>query len=59
MGARPGTGGPYPAGSWGRLIVEIAVATHTAPAQWRDEPEEVIYTALEVLEDIADRAKRG
>ena len=41
---------PLPAGSRTRLIVEIAVATQTAPADWWDEPDEVIATALDVLE---------
>lgn len=59
MGARGGTGGPYPAGSWGRLIVEVAIATHTSPADWRDEDEETVFTALEVLEVQANKMKRG
>jgi hypothetical protein len=32
--------------------VELAVATHTAPADWYDEDDATIATALEVLDRI-------
>jgi hypothetical protein len=39
-------------------VVELAVATNTAPGDWWDEPDEVLATALDVLEQAAARAKR-
>jgi hypothetical protein len=39
------------------LIVEIAVATGTAPAAWWGEPDEVLATVIEVLTDRAAPAK--
>lgn len=46
------------------MIVELAIATHTQPAPWWDEPVEVILTALDVLEQQAamnkhKRKRRG
>jgi hypothetical protein len=41
------------------VIVELAIATNTAPAAWRHEDEETVYTALEILEEQAARMKRG
>jgi hypothetical protein len=38
--------------------VELAIATNTAPADWRDETDEVIATALDVLERQAAEMKR-
>jgi hypothetical protein len=31
------------------MIVELAIATHTAPSAWWDEPVEVLLTASAVL----------
>jgi hypothetical protein len=39
--------------------VELAVATRTAPADWWDEPDEVLATALDVLEQNANRMKEA
>jgi hypothetical protein len=39
------------------LIVEIAIATSTAPADWWDEDDRVIATALDVLAKIHAAAK--
>lgn len=39
-------------------MVELAIATQTAPGDWWDEPDEVIATALDVLEKQAREAKR-
>lgn len=33
------------------------MATNTAPANWWDEPDEVLATALDVLTAQAERAK--
>jgi hypothetical protein len=38
--------------------VEIAVATQTAPAQWRDESDGVLATVLEVLTEQAKAMRR-
>ena len=38
-----------------RDVIELAIATRTAPSQWWDEPAEIIATAWDVL---AERAKR-
>lgn len=35
------------------------MATHTAPAQWRDETDETLATALDVLDRIAEEVKRS
>ena len=31
------------------MIVELAIATNTAPSQWRDEDDATIATAVEIL----------
>jgi hypothetical protein len=36
----------------------LAIATNTAPRDWVDEDDETIATALAVLEEQAERAKR-
>jgi hypothetical protein len=41
------------------LIVEIAIATHTAPRDWWDENDEVIATALDVLNAQADEIRKA
>ena len=38
------------------MIVELAVVTHTAPADWRDEPIEVLLTASAVLARLHRRS---
>lgn len=38
--------------------MSLAIATHTSPAAWRDEPDAAIVTALELLADMAE-AGRG
>lgn len=40
------------------MIVEIAILTRTAPADWWDEDDATIATALDVLADIAERRGR-
>jgi hypothetical protein len=40
-------------------VVEIAVATQTAPADWWAESDEVLATVLDVLERNAERAKKA
>lgn len=40
------------------MIVELAIATGTAPRDWWDEPLEVILTATAVLSHQA-RQRRG
>jgi len=37
------------------MIVELAIATRTAPADWWDEDDATIATALEVLDTIHSR----
>ena len=39
------------------MIVELAIATSTAPNDWYDESTEMIATALDVLEERAKRVK--
>ena len=39
--------------------MELAIATKTAPADWWDEPDEVIATALEVLKLNAERIREA
>ncbi len=39
------------------MIVELAIATHTAPRDWWDEPLEVIITATAVLARMARRSR--
>lgn len=46
-------------GSLSRLIVELAVATHTPPSAWWDEDERTIYTAVEVLSEQSRADARG
>jgi hypothetical protein len=41
------------------LIVEIAVATSTPPAGWRDESDRVLATVLDVLEEQAKAIRNG
>jgi hypothetical protein len=38
--------------------VELAIATQTAPAAWWDEPDEILATAVAVLQDRAEQSKR-
>jgi hypothetical protein len=40
------------------LIVELAIATSTAPAQWWDESDEVLSTAVAVLIERAAAMNR-
>ena len=40
------------------MIVELAIATNTAPRDWWDEPLEVILTARTVLQRIARTQRR-
>lgn len=40
------------------MIVELAIATGTAPRDWWDEPLEVILTATAVLARQAQRTRR-
>ena len=39
------------------MIVDIALASGTAPSQWWDEDEATLATALEMLLDRAERLK--
>jgi hypothetical protein len=39
-------------------VVEVALATQTAPADWWDEPDEVLATAIHLLQEQADRMKQ-
>lgn len=41
------------------MIVELALATRTAPADWWGEDDAVIATALDVLEQRAREMKRA
>jgi hypothetical protein len=41
------------------LIVELAVATRTAPSQWWDEDAGTIATAVEILNKQAEKTKGG
>jgi len=41
------------------MIVELAIATNTAPADWWDEPVEVLVTASAVLHERARAAKQA
>jgi len=43
-----GRRGPYPAGSLNRAVIEVALATGTAPGDWTDI--RAIETAVEILE---------
>jgi hypothetical protein len=40
------------------MIVEIAIATQTAPRDWYDESDEILATAIDVLAEMAARTKR-
>lgn len=40
-----------------RTIVALAIATNTMPSQWVEESEEAIVTALELLEEQAQKSK--
>jgi hypothetical protein len=44
-------------GSRARLIVEIAIATHTSPNDWWKADDATLATALDVLERLAKAAK--
>lgn len=37
------------------MIVALALATSTAPAQWWDEDDATIATAIELLEEARER----
>jgi len=37
------------------MIVDIAIATQTAPRDWWDEDDATLATALDILGDRADR----
>lgn len=41
------------------MIVELAIATNTAPRDWWGEPDEIIATALDVLERNAAEIKKA
>jgi hypothetical protein len=38
-------------------VVELAIVTNTAPADWANEDDAVIATALDILEKRAERMK--
>jgi hypothetical protein len=40
-------------------VIEVAIATSTAPRDWFDEPDEVLATALDVLGEQAKRMKQA
>lgn len=40
------------------MIVEIAIATNTAPADWWGESDAVLATALDVLDELSREVKR-
>jgi hypothetical protein len=40
-------------------VIEVALATHTAPADWRDEPDESLATALQLLADQAAEMRKA
>ena len=40
------------------MIVQIALATGTAPAHWWNEDDATLATVIDELEDQADRARR-
>jgi hypothetical protein len=46
-------------GSRARLVVEIAIATQTAPSQWWDETDETLATVLDVLERQAAEVRKA
>lgn len=39
------------------MIVELALATQTAPSQWWHETDETLATAIAVLKEMAERTK--
>jgi hypothetical protein len=39
--------------------VQIAVATHTAPRHWWDEPDEILATVIDVLAEQSARMEGG
>jgi hypothetical protein len=39
------------------MIVQIALATQTAPSQWWNEDDATLATVIDELEDRAERAK--
>jgi hypothetical protein len=49
----------FPKGSRARLVVELAIATRTAPRDWWDEDDNTIATALDVLEIQAKEMRRA
>jgi hypothetical protein len=40
------------------MIVEIALATQTAPRDWWGESDEALATALDLLRERAERMRR-
>ncbi|HKE75220.1 MAG TPA: hypothetical protein VKB57_16480 [Acidimicrobiales bacterium] len=40
------------------MIVELALATRTAPADWWDEDDAVIATAIDILDERAQARRR-
>jgi hypothetical protein len=52
-------GGPYPAGSRSRLIVELSVATHLPFTELVELDDAVLATYLDVLRDLAEEMKHG
>ncbi len=40
------------------MIVQIAIATGTAPSAWWDEDDATLATVIDELEDAAERARR-
>lgn len=41
-----------------RLYVELAIATQIPASEWRNETDEVIATAIRILEEQAAESKR-
>jgi hypothetical protein len=39
------------------MIVDLALATETAPSQWWDEDDATLATALTLLEERAERMR--
>lgn len=39
--------------------MSLAIATNTAPAAWREEDDETIATALQILTEQNERHTRG
>lgn len=40
------------------MIVELAIATQTAPGDWWHEDDATLATAIDILQDRAERMKR-